>query len=1208
MKIRKIVLRNINSLRTDEQKNITIDLTKSPLKDVGLFAIVGDTGAGKTTILDALTLALYGKVHRNKDVKEVMSYGTGDSLAEVEFEINDNIYLAKWLVHRARNKADGKIQAPTREIAKWNTQKNTFELLGGKITESNEAVQTITGLSYEQFCRSVLLAQGDFAAFLKSADRERSELLEKMTGTEYYSKLSTATYERHEEESQKWRQLKTQLEGLNLLTPEALSEMAMQRARFVSESKVLQQKQLDVQQQLQWWQHWNNLQQKKNTLEAEKVAVEKERQAKREKFEQLAQHEMAKPFQFALQQLNSWANEAQSLQIQIKSLTEEINTLTQVKENQTSKYEQLKKEHEIFKKEEETQLTLFQKVVALDQEIEMQQKQYKERYENYQQLLARQQKVQKQYEQLLKTKQEKRKHQEVMSNWLYEHRLIDGLEKELSQLKNLDTAIHKQKENESQLIEQQKAMLQQLKQYKTKLKSSQDTYINADEHRKTLLKDLNSVAPKHWEREYEKRSDLIEHLRSQQAALSQFCTVLKQVIEAQEQQYHLLLLKQEISAKLESINAQIESSTQRLQGVQEELRHRKRHYELERTIANYEADRSRLQEGEPCPLCFSTEHPFRQVGWEVQQMDEAKQRMEESELAFAEEQSLYHELKQEQSRLSGNCQSNEQIWNEQEKQLHTLTINLQTATPTPINLPLTTNELAALWRKYEASTNTQKEQLNRVIELDNQIALQEKRCQEAELQEKEIDKELALLSLQERTQEQQLRETYLQIKNYQAEMQQILANYGKSLEEVSANGMAALVEEVQSYSLQKKALTELINELQLLEQELANNENNLSERKLELQSQEAQNNAIQASLSLKQQQRYDWFEDKNPEQERKRNANQKERQERQITDLQEQMRATNDLLITLSTQKTALAQQLNDVNTKKEQQAHSLLQQIQPTFHSLQALQQALLSVEEAQIIQLEKEKLDNVQMKIAQQLAELEKEIALEEVKILSTPVMSELKQDKQQLDEAYEQMLQEIGKLDERVTQHQQKEAEAVILSEQLAQQQAIYLRWKKLNDLIGMKSGQKFRVFAQNITLQQLIVHANRHLKHLNDRYHIQKQSGEALAMDIIDRYQANNRRSMNTLSGGESFLISLALALALSNLVGSNIRIHSLFIDEGFGTLDDASLDVAISTLENLQSMGKTIGVISHVKALKERITTQIVVQKSSNGFSKIKIVG
>lgn len=1208
MKIRKIVLRNINSLRTDEQKNITIDLTQSPLKDVGLFAIVGDTGAGKTTILDALTLALYGRVHRNKDAKEVMSYGTGDSLAEVEFEINDHIYLAKWSVHRARNRADGKIQQPKREIAKWDMQENTFKILAEKVAENTELIQNITGLSYEQFCRSVLLAQGDFAAFLKAADKERSELLEKMTGTEYYSKISTAAYERHEEEQRKLQQLKMQLESLNLLTPEILSEIVAQRSNLVSESKVLQKRLIDIQKQLQWWQRWNNLQQKKNTLEAEKIVQEEERTANSEKFEQLAQHEMAKPFQFALQQLDSWADEAQHLQTQIKSLTEQANTLAQDKENQASKYEQLKKEHELFKTQEEKQLTLFQQVIILDQEIAMQQKQYEERCENYQQLLERQQKAQKQYEQLLETKLEKTKQQELLSAWLQDHYLLDGLERELPQLRNLDTSIRKHKEKEHQLIEQQKEILQQLKQCRIKLNNSKNTFNNADEHCKSLLKDLNSVAPKNWERQYTRRNDLIAHLRSQQAELTQFCITLKQVIEAQEQQRDLTLSTQEISAKLESINAQIESSNQRLQGIQEELKHRKRHYELERTIANYEADRAMLQEGEPCPLCFSTEHPFRHTSWEAKQMNEAKQRMEESEQAFAEEQLLYQKLKQEQSRLGGSYQSNKQIWNQQEKQLKVLTATLQTSAPIPIDLPAATNELATLWKKYSKSTKTQEEQLNRIIELDSQIAIQEKKRQEAELQESEKDGELKLILLQEQTQERELRDTRLQIASYQVEIEQILSNYGKSIEELNAKGMATLVEEVQSYSSKKEALTKLTHERQLLEQELANCENNLSERREELQSQEVQNAALKTALLLKQQQRYDWFKDKDPEQERQKNANQKEQQERQLIDLQDKIRKISESLITLNTQRTASDKQLGEIKTKGKKQQTILLAQIQPNFDSLKALRQAILSDEEAQIIQLEKEKLDHARMKITQQLAELENEIALEKAKAKDIPIESSLAQEKQQLDQSYEQVQQDIGKLDERVTQHEQKAAQAEALTAQLAQQQAIYLRWKKLNDLIGMKSGQKFRVFAQNITLQQLIVHANRHLKQLNDRYHIQKQPGEALAMDIIDRYQANNRRSMNTLSGGESFLISLALALALSNLVGSNIRIHSLFIDEGFGTLDDASLDVAISTLENLQSTGKTIGVISHVKALKERITTQIVVQKSSNGFSKIKIVG
>ena len=147
----------------------------------------------------------------------------------------------------------------------------------------------------------------------------------------------------------------------------------------------------------------------------------------------------------------------------------------------------------------------------------------------------------------------------------------------------------------------------------------------------------------------------------------------------------------------------------------------------------------------------------------------------------------------------------------------------------------------------------------------------------------------------------------------------------------------------------------------------------------------------------------------------------------------------------------------------------------------------------------------------------------------------------------------------------------------------------------------------MFAQGLTLQKLTQLANIHLQQLHGRYLIQKREGDTLELDIVDTYQADNRRSMNTLSGGESFLVSLALALGLSELAGRDTQIQSLFIDEGFGTLDENTLDLAIATLENLQASGKTIGIISHVKALKERIATQVQVTKQGNGFSMVRVV-
>ena len=157
-------------------------------------------------------------------------------------------------------------------------------------------------------------------------------------------------------------------------------------------------------------------------------------------------------------------------------------------------------------------------------------------------------------------------------------------------------------------------------------------------------------------------------------------------------------------------------------------------------------------------------------------------------------------------------------------------------------------------------------------------------------------------------------------------------------------------------------------------------------------------------------------------------------------------------------------------------------------------------------------------------------------------------------------------------------------------------------------GSADGKVFRAFAQGLTLKKLSELANRHLLQLHGRYLLHKPNDQDLALEIVDTHQANNIRSIHTLSGGESFLVSLALALGLSDLAGRNTQIKSLFIDEGFGTLDESALDLAITTLENLQSKGKRIGIISHVTALKERITSQIQVQKQGSGFSLMEIVG
>jgi len=173
------------------------------------------------------------------------------------------------------------------------------------------------------------------------------------------------------------------------------------------------------------------------------------------------------------------------------------------------------------------------------------------------------------------------------------------------------------------------------------------------------------------------------------------------------------------------------------------------------------------------------------------------------------------------------------------------------------------------------------------------------------------------------------------------------------------------------------------------------------------------------------------------------------------------------------------------------------------------------------------------------------------------------------------------------------------------QITEQTAESDLWQRLNGLIGSAQGDKFRKFAQGLTLDHLLHLANRHLVRLHGRYLLRRKSSGELELEIIDSWQGETSRDTRTLSGGESFLVSLALALALSDLVSHKTSIDSLFLDEGFGTLDGDTLDIALDALDTLNASGKMIGIISHVEGLKERIPAQIRVDKGGGiGHSRL----
>ncbi len=347
------------------------------------------------------------------------------------------------------------------------------------------------------------------------------------------------------------------------------------------------------------------------------------------------------------------------------------------------------------------------------------------------------------------------------------------------------------------------------------------------------------------------------------------------------------------------------------------------------------------------------------------------------------------------------------------------------------------------------------------------------------------------------------------------------------------------------------------------------------------------------------------LKDQNPKAYQQRLHKQKEKLEKELLDLKDNFQKQHSQYIAnkklISIEIENLDQLKKEINILQDQ----LLKEIkQDNFFTIEELQNAY--IEKSIFEKLLKNEEDLLQKIKQNQILLLENSQKLDhQSKNPLTEYSLEvlLKQRKSE-EESIETISKEIGERENRLKQDLKNRNQQRSLISKVEKQEREFHKWSRLNDLIGSKDGDKFRKFAQHLTLGYLTQLANQYLEKISQRYLIKTSDTKELEIEIIDTYQANIIRSTNTLSGGERFLVSLSLAFGLSDLVSKNISIESLFLDEGFDTLDEETLDIALSALDYLQHQGKMIGIISHVEILKERIPTQIHIQKLSGGFSKL----
>ena len=955
MRIHTIRLANLNALTGTWE----IDLDHPAYND-NIYALTGPTGAGKTTILDAISLALYGRTPRlariGKAGNEIMSRHSGTCHAEITFSTRTGRYRSHWSQHRARRKAGGELQNPKHELA----DADSGELLATGLKDVAAAIERLTGMDYQRFTRAMLLAQGDFAAFLRAAPDERAPLLEQITGTEIYSRISIAVHERLRDALEQQRQLATETAGITPLD-------AATHTALTQESAALQKQ----------------------------LAALATRQ----------------------QQTAAALARAQN----IAELTAELARLD---EQHTAHQAALAR----FAPERE-RLAAAQSAALLDADY------------------AR-----------------------------------------------LDTLRRAQQQNSRALaaLDEQAPALARAHETANQALTAASARVHSEKQR------LAAAQPR-WQqtRAYD---HTLRHQREQLATLEQRVaahTAAQTALAAAEK--HAAAAR-ENSARADVARKKTETAlAAHLQGrLLREYRAEKdnilRELAYHQRIADLEQQRAHLHDGEPCPLCGATEHPY--ASELPAQPDDLTARLETLDTYIKRAETLGEQHENAQRALASAREKQQQTEN-------TLALAAEKARNSAVHA----EQHAALQQTY-AQTLAARQALLANRDPDAEETAQQHAIAEAEAAMEKARDTYQTAQTAAAANQQQRAQLHARLTAQQQELQTAEQQFAAALgmcSEIAAPSPAGR-------SPQRGRDGEGVDDVPCAPKIST----------FSISDHPHSNTSSRAATT---------FPDETAWQAARLPAATREALARQAAALDQQT-------LTLHTRQQDRAARLASLTAQSTDD---------PDTATLQARQEA-----------------------------------------------DEHTRQQHQQTLAANQHRLAEHKRASERLAAQQQA----------IAKQAAETRRWQNLHELIGAADGKKYRNYAQSLTFASVIAQANRQLVQLSDRYLLTADPARPLELNIIDNYQGGETRSAKNLSGGESFIVSLSLALGLAQMSGENMQIDTLFLDEGFGTLDEETLDSALETLAQLRTHGKHIGIISHVAALTERIATRIQITPQNGGNSII----
>lgn len=1073
MKILELRFKNLNSLYGEW----VIDFTDPEYVSNGIFALTGPTGAGKSTILDAICLALYGATPRlgkiTKSGNEIMSRQTGECYAEVLFESQAGRFRCHWEQRRARKKAEGNLQDQEHQIADDATGKpieTKKSLVGGVIEER-------TGMDFDRFTRSILLAQGGFDTFLKADVEQKSKILEQITGTEIYSEISRRVHERQRDEWEKLNILNAETSGIVILESEQEKEIQDDLTTKQRQETELAGKSTETAKAITWLTTIEGLQNEILGLTDEAAKLKTDTEAfkpERTKLEQAIKAALIEGTYASLTSLRKQQGDDQT------SLKTDEAALPELKSSANTQTEALKSAEQLTLKSKEelkTAAPMIQRIRSIDQKIAEQTKAVSEGADvcNKEAGEIETDKQAREEEQGKRTAAEKTL--EAAELYLKENAqdewLIIGLAGVEEQLGNL---LSKQ---------------QEITQKETDLKKADTAVTDA-------IKKLDDA--------------------------SKQCGLKKQELETAGKN-----LQQGKDTLSELLGDKL------LREYRTEKETLLREMAFIKKIEELEDHRAKLEDGKPCPLCGSSEHPFAEGNVPVP--DEIEQKIE----------SL--------AKLIDKADEQEDAIKKLEQAETTARNNLNDS------------------NTLEAEVDSDKKAAEKTLaELNNAVTKIRTGFNELKLR---VSGKLQPLGISE------IPETEVE-----------------SLLESLRSRLKAWQEQVKQKTDIEKQIAAIDSEVKRLDAVIDTRVKALAEKQKTLER-------LKKELADGTEERKQLYGDKKPDDEEGRlnkaiaDAERAEKKARELnTGLQQKLTTANTRIDFL---KKCIEKRIPELQKAETDFSAAL---IPAGIANEKAFLEARLPQEDRESLSSRAKELDDAGTELKAKQKDRETRLATEIAKKLTDKTLEELEPQFKEFEESLQRLRDAVAGLKHKLSENTAAKERIKEKQSAIEAQKKECHRWEKLHGLIGSADGKKYRNFAQGLTFELMVSHANRQLEKMTDRYLLIRDEQQPLELNVIDNYQAGEIRSTKNLSGGESFIVSLTLALGLSKMASRKVRVDSLFLDEGFGTLDEEALETALETLSGLQQDGKLIGIISHVSALKERISTQINITPVSGGRSSL----